>query len=538
MTTITPNMGLTNNDVGVTPGPDWAVNENGNNILVDQHNHTAGKGELIPVTGLSITQDFPINGNNVNNARSYRMQNNGSTLTGPQDINCLNVFNGECYFNDAHGVAVQLTSGGVINNPSVNFFNPTTISTNTTITNSNTFNMVEVVTASTAIQITLPAVSSVANGRFYYFKDTSNNAKANNITLIRNGSDTFDGVSGNLIINTNLGGVLIVGNHVSNWMVFYFIPKLMLDGTFGTTAQNVVLTGNSVFIEAVSTNQITIGANGNSVVIPSANLTVSASTVTTIGSNTIELSNSSGAVENRGTLHQELAAQFDANVTIGSSGGATTTVIGFNSSDTLTVNAVPTFETGINLIGNINSTATTGSNAFSGNMSISKDFAVGQNVTVTGNLHIETNTQLDGTLTATGNTALAGTLTVTGNGTFNGSLNLINNPRMFSRYLQTSAASGSSFGPQDGEYIVVSGLSGTTTYLIDASNAQIGDTITFINQSAQILTIGLDASGSTYNLAAFSGSSSTHDLVVRWATFAYLPSATSPKFSILNRSSL
>lgn len=74
-------------------------------------------------------------------------------------------------------------------------------------------------TASSAITITLPAVSGVNAGRRYHFKDVSGNAGTNPITLVPDGSDSVEGVASSRLLEANFGSWHIIGDGVSDWWI-------------------------------------------------------------------------------------------------------------------------------------------------------------------------------------------------------------------------------------------------------------------------------------------------------------------------------
>lgn len=59
--TITPNMLLQEPTIGVSPGPEFAANINASLTLIDQHDHTAGKGAQITAASLNINSNLSMN---------------------------------------------------------------------------------------------------------------------------------------------------------------------------------------------------------------------------------------------------------------------------------------------------------------------------------------------------------------------------------------------------------------------------------------------------------------------------------------------
>lgn len=111
----TPYMNLPNPTPGVTPGPQWATDISSSLNTIDGHTHAPGSGRQVGVAGLNINVDLPINNNDINNARSYRMANNSQTLTEPTDVRNAYFANGNFYVNSNSGVPVQITNGNTLN---------------------------------------------------------------------------------------------------------------------------------------------------------------------------------------------------------------------------------------------------------------------------------------------------------------------------------------------------------------------------------------------------------------------------------------
>ena len=72
-------------------------------------------------------------------------------------------------------------------------------------------------TASNTHTLNLPAANSVSAGQIFIIKDAGN-AGSNNILVVRNGSDTIDGIT-SYTINSNYGSISIVSNGSNTWHV-------------------------------------------------------------------------------------------------------------------------------------------------------------------------------------------------------------------------------------------------------------------------------------------------------------------------------
>lgn len=105
----TPNMNMPVPTVGVTPGPQWATQINQSLNIVDAHNHAPGAGRQIGVPGINIQADLPINANNINNARSYRLANQSSALVLPGDVRSLYSQNNDLFYNNGSAQSVRIT---------------------------------------------------------------------------------------------------------------------------------------------------------------------------------------------------------------------------------------------------------------------------------------------------------------------------------------------------------------------------------------------------------------------------------------------
>lgn len=201
-----------------TIGPDYAEMINAAfEDVVDSHDHTSGKGKKVPTAGLDINAHLNFQSKKAYNLYSSQYIEQDATLTGAS--NALSVFttDGDLYYTNGSGNAVQLTSGGsVVTSPgAVDSLEITSINTNLTISPSDTFVVIWVDT-SAARTIDLPLASTVTPGRFYGIKDSTGTANANNITVARQGSDTIDGATSQEI-DSNYGCLWFQSNGVSSW---------------------------------------------------------------------------------------------------------------------------------------------------------------------------------------------------------------------------------------------------------------------------------------------------------------------------------
>lgn len=118
--TNSPNMGLPIAGVGTEAGPNYAFDANISFTLLDQHDHSPGKGVQITPAGLNINSALSLQGNDLTNANSIVFSGQSSpdsTLLSlyvapgtesPTPINDL-------WFTDGVGNQIQITSNGAVN---------------------------------------------------------------------------------------------------------------------------------------------------------------------------------------------------------------------------------------------------------------------------------------------------------------------------------------------------------------------------------------------------------------------------------------
>lgn len=212
-------LGLDLPTVSVTIGPDWANAVNAAFEVIDSHDHTSNKGARIPSAGLNINAELDFNTNSIANLSQLKLISNNGILSGATNANSTYVANGDLYYTNSSGTAVQITSGGsvVTSAGALQTVERQAVSSNITIAPSSTFVFLSVDTTAERT-ITLPLANSVAAGRIYIVKDVSGNANTNNITVAVQGSDTIDGES-SFVYDSDLGSVWLIGDGVSSWQV-------------------------------------------------------------------------------------------------------------------------------------------------------------------------------------------------------------------------------------------------------------------------------------------------------------------------------
>ena len=216
---MTPNMNLALPVVTVTIGPDWASDLNAALELVDSHDHSSGKGAKITPAGITVNTNLNIDNNIFYNFKATRYEEQLASLTGSSYVNAVYSVNGDLYWTNGSGTAIQITNGPSIAaiTAEASVYSLAVISSNTTISSSDTYVFLEVDTTA-ARTITLPAAASVVPGRFYIIKDSNQLANTNNITVNPNGADTIDGLS-SLVINSQDSSYTLVSNGTNKWYI-------------------------------------------------------------------------------------------------------------------------------------------------------------------------------------------------------------------------------------------------------------------------------------------------------------------------------
>lgn len=111
---LTPNLGMDIPVVEITIGPTWAEMLNAALDIIDEHDHTSGKGLAITVAALNINQDLPLNSYNLTNTNSVQLD---QRTTNVSQNRSLYVKSGELYFRDNVGNFVQITQAGSVIGP-------------------------------------------------------------------------------------------------------------------------------------------------------------------------------------------------------------------------------------------------------------------------------------------------------------------------------------------------------------------------------------------------------------------------------------
>jgi len=218
--TPTSYMGLNLPEPGVTVGPDWAEQLNSVIETIDAHDHSSGKGARITPAGMNITADLEFNNNNATELYSSRYNQLAATLSGSV-LNSIYSVGGNLYWNNGSGVAVQVTSGTAVNNSVSGAFASSTPALFPYSIVSGDAQKVLLVDTTLARTMNLPAATTAI---FFAIKDASGLSGTNPITVVRSGSDTIDGVSGNRTLKSNYGWWFFISNGVNGWNIAEGMP--------------------------------------------------------------------------------------------------------------------------------------------------------------------------------------------------------------------------------------------------------------------------------------------------------------------------
>lgn len=215
MTTTTENMALVLATVEETLGPEWAELINAAFELLDNHDHSDGKGVQITPSGLNINDDLDVQGQSLENVLNVILSTHAAADTAK--TGSLQRVGNNLYYVNSSGVAVQITSGSSVNSAGsgqITIDEPASFPHSVTTGDANKVLLVP--TNSVANTLTLPAAT---NAMLFHIKDKSGSAQTNNITVTPNGTDTIDGVNSDFTINENKATFGFISDGVSAWYV-------------------------------------------------------------------------------------------------------------------------------------------------------------------------------------------------------------------------------------------------------------------------------------------------------------------------------
>lgn len=200
--------------VSTTIGPTWATMLNTAISAIDSHDHTSGKGTLVPTSGLNINASLEFNSNSAVELTFVGLESQGS-VPGTN----LSVYvdgSNDLYYVNGSGTPIQLTDGSGLpsSTTSVVVFKEITTTPYTMIsTDKNKALVVDTTTARTINML------SAANAMYLYIKDKDGTSASNNVTITPDGSETIDGVNASITLNENFGSYTLISDGVSAWYI-------------------------------------------------------------------------------------------------------------------------------------------------------------------------------------------------------------------------------------------------------------------------------------------------------------------------------
>lgn len=203
----------------VTLGSAWATLLNEAIELIDEHDHSSGKGTKVKPNGMNINADLDMQENSLLDTESVELTDLGAALTGLTNAFKIHATGGDLYYTNSNGTAVQITDGGdIVSTPtSAQLFAQQAVSGNLTILSTDDF-VYLLVDTGIALEITLPSASALAAGRIYIIKDITGTADLQNITITPQGGETIDGEA-ELIIDEAYGCYTIVADGAASFYI-------------------------------------------------------------------------------------------------------------------------------------------------------------------------------------------------------------------------------------------------------------------------------------------------------------------------------
>ena len=307
----TPNMSLTLPEVLVTSGPTYATQINTALDVIDDHDHSSGKGKKITPSGLNINADLTLANNALTNTKSVQLTTQASVAA----LGAIYKKGDDLYYRDGSNNEVRLTLGGNVNVSATGAFTGLTApasavytpaaSTFSYLSNATTYakqsigdlsvysrlgaiGTVQAVTlkadvATTAYDFIMPLTSPTANQMIRM--DGSNPAKfinllgtANQVTVTHNASDTTLSLPQNIdaASSPTFAGLTLTGTLTGTAM--------NLSGALSTTAINCDSVTATTSLDAPAITGTTVTTTGN-ITTSSGNITATAGNITATAGN-------------------------------------------------------------------------------------------------------------------------------------------------------------------------------------------------------------------------------------------------------------
>lgn len=111
---VTPNMNLRLPTPSTTVGPTWASDLTTALSVVDDHDHSSGKGRKITPSGIDINETLDMQNQNITNVNTAKLKNQVATLNGVSFACTVQFVNGNFVIVNGGGTEVQITNGNTI----------------------------------------------------------------------------------------------------------------------------------------------------------------------------------------------------------------------------------------------------------------------------------------------------------------------------------------------------------------------------------------------------------------------------------------
>lgn len=213
---ITPLMSLNKPIVQQTIGPLWASQLNVMFDVLDEHNHSPGRGAPITPAGMNINIALDINFQNLVNINSSRFTNLAAVLADATDKNSVYVQGGNLFFNNDSGTPVQITTGGSVNSAGAGAITPLSPGAYPYTVSISDAQKALIIDTSTVRQIILPAATVQM---YVIIVDSLGLAGTNPITITPNGTNRIAGLNTARQLKTPWGAWGLISNGTEDWAI-------------------------------------------------------------------------------------------------------------------------------------------------------------------------------------------------------------------------------------------------------------------------------------------------------------------------------
>jgi hypothetical protein len=339
----TSNMSLNEPSVGVATGPTWATETNANWELIDNHDHTSGKGVQLTPSSLNINADMEFNQNSATELKNAVLDNDIHGSASGDTNYSIYAYGANLYWRNGSGTAVQITNGASLNSTGGAITSPTTNSQVLFSSSGNSYAFKYDKTQTDGIAKMIHSDlqlffynSGSATTRSVYLKYLGSGTGANILTVpdetgtLLSTATSFAGAisiatsasNANISLNPNGTGAVLIGNgSASGKITTNSTQDLVLDTNSGTTSSSITITDGSngnISLIPHGTGEIVVGSGSTSGNITSSgahDLILSTNTGTNSGTISItDGANGAITLDTHGTGDINLTAGADINI--------------------------------------------------------------------------------------------------------------------------------------------------------------------------------------------------------------------------------